>query len=151
MGRVATDDAVRSQLEHVAELCDRDGRTIAYALTPDEYKRLSKKGYAISDRVGAGGVESEYDAYLRGKDGLSQYRVDAFGHRLTAPVDEVTPSPGEAVRLTLDMKLQRAAEQGLRVGIAAAHASNCVGCWAANGGAIVALDPTDGSILAMAS
>jgi len=36
-------------------------------------------------------------------------------------------------------------------GIAAAHASNCVGCWASNGGAIVALDPRDGSILALAS
>jgi penicillin-binding protein 2 len=120
-------------------------------MTPGDYKRLSKKGYALSDRVGAGGVESEYDAYLRGKDGVSQYRVDAFGHRLTPPIDQVTPSPGEAVRLTLDMRLQRAAEQGLRAGIAAAHASNCVGCWAANGGAIVALDPTDGSVLAMAS
>jgi penicillin-binding protein 2 len=120
-------------------------------MTTDDYKRLRKKGYALSDRVGAGGVESEYDAYLRGKDGVSQYRVDAFGHQLTRPVDQVIPSPGEAVRLTLDMKLQRAAEQGLRTGIAAAHASGCVGCWAANGGAIVALDPRDGSILALAS
>jgi penicillin-binding protein 2 len=49
------------------------------------------------------------------------------------------------------MNIQRAAERGLRAGIAAAHASNCVGCWAANGGAIVALDPRDGSILALAS
>jgi penicillin-binding protein 2 len=120
-------------------------------MTSADYKRLRKKGYALSDRVGAGGVESQYDAYLRGKDGLSQYRVDAFGHRLTRPIDEVTPSPGEAVRLTLDMKVQRAAEQGLRAGLAAAHSSACVGCWAANGGAIVALDPRDGSILALAS
>jgi penicillin-binding protein 2 len=120
-------------------------------MTPQDYKVLRAKGYALSDRVGAGGIESEYDAYLRGRDGVSQYRVDAFGHRLTRPVDAVTPSPGEAVRLTLDMKLQRAAEQGIRAGIAAAHASQCVGCWASNGGAIVALDPHDGSILAMAS
>src|SRR5262245_41604671 len=49
------------------------------------------------------------------------------------------------------MNLQRAAERGIRAGIAAARASNCVGCWAANGGAIVALDPRDGSILALAS
>ena len=120
-------------------------------MTKGQYKRLRPKGYALSDRVGAGGVEAEYDAYLRGKDGLSEYRVDALGRHLTAPTDQVKPVPGEAVRLTLDVKLQRAAEQGLRVGIAAAHASECVGCWAANGGAVVALDPRDGAILAMAS
>ena len=46
------------------------------------------------------------------------------------------------------MKLQQAAEKALQYGITLAHND---GQWAARGGAIVALDPKDGSILAMAS
>ncbi|MGZ8717424.1 MAG: penicillin-binding transpeptidase domain-containing protein, partial [Gaiellaceae bacterium] len=49
---------------------------------------------------------------------------------------------------TLDLKLQQAAEKALRYGISLAQAD---GQWAARGGAIVALDPKDGSILALAS
>jgi penicillin-binding protein 2 len=120
-------------------------------IAPSQYPRLRSKGYLLSDKVGQGGIESRYDAYLRGKDGLAQLRVDAFGRPRGGQITEQSPTPGEAVRLTLDMNLQRAAEQGIRAGIAAAHASNCVGCWAADGGAIVALDPRDGSILALAS
>jgi penicillin-binding protein 2 len=120
-------------------------------ITPEQYKRDKAKGYLLSDKIGQGGVESRYDAYLRGRDGLAEFRVDAFGRPRTAAVTQTQPTPGEALRLTIDMNLQRAAERGIRTGIAAAHASQCVGCWAANGGAIVAMDPRDGSILALAS
>src|SRR5207247_3561137 len=78
-------------------------------------------------------------------------RFHDFKRPGTALITQTDPQHGEAVRLTLDMNLQRAAERGIRAGIAAAHAADCVGCWAANGGAIVALDPRDGSILALAS
>jgi penicillin-binding protein 2 len=120
-------------------------------IAPSQYEQLRKKGYLLSDRIGQGGIEARYDAYLRGKDGLAQLRVDALGRPRSGLITEQSPQPGEAVRLTLDMNLQRAAERGIRAGIAAAHASDCVGCWAADGGAIVALDPRDGSILALAS
>src|SRR2546423_3829584 len=120
-------------------------------IAPSQYSRLRGKGYLLSDKVGQGGIEARYDAYLRGKDGLAQLRVDALGRPRSGLITEQSAQPGEAVRLTLDMNLQRAAEQGIRAGIAAARASNCVGCWAADGGAIVALDPRDGSILALAS
>src|SRR3954452_21251904 len=120
-------------------------------IAPSQYSRLRGKGYLLSDKVGQGGIEARYDAYLRGKDGLAQLRVDAFGRPRSGLITEQSAQHGEAVRLTLDMKLQRAAERGIRAGIQAAHASDCVGCWAANGGAIVALDPCDGSILALAS
>jgi penicillin-binding protein 2 len=120
-------------------------------ISPAQYKVYRRKGYNLSDHVGQGGVESRYDAYLRGKDGLTQWRVDALGRPIGQKMTEQAAVPGEAVRVTLDMNLQRAAERGIRAGIAAAHASQCVGCWAANGGAIVALDPRDGSILALAS
>jgi penicillin-binding protein 2 len=120
-------------------------------IAPSQYAHLRKQGYLLSDKVGQGGIEARYDAYLRGKDGLAQLRVDALGRPRSGLITEQSPQPGEAVRLTLDMNLQRAAERGISAGIAAAHASSCVGCWAADGGAIVALDPRDGSILALAS
>ena len=53
-----------------------------------------------------------------------------------------------AIRLTLDIGLQRAAERALQLGIRLAHQKKS---WYANGGAIVALDPRDGAVLALAS
>ena len=58
------------------------------------------------------------------------------------------PQPGENLRLTIDVGLQRAAEKALRFGIQTAHQASEP---YADGGAIVALDPNDGSVLAMAS
>jgi penicillin-binding protein 2 len=120
-------------------------------ITSGQYKHLKGNGYLLSDKLGQGGVESRYDAYLRGRDGLAQFRVDALGRPRTAAVTQTQPTPGEALRLTINMNLQRAAERGIRTGIDAARASLCKGCWAANGGAIVAMDPRNGSILALAS
>src|SRR6266513_546630 len=120
-------------------------------ISPSQYSRLRAKGDRLCDKVGQGGIEARYDAYLRGKDGLAQLRVDALGRPRSGLITEQSAQPGEAVRLTLDMNLQRAAERGIRAGIDAARASNCVGCWAADGGAIVALDPRNGAILALAS
>ena len=81
-------------------------------------------------------------------------RLGAAHGRLARAADEPDRAgrrcraPGNALRLTIDVDLQRAAERALRDGIALAHAD---GAWAANGGAIVAMDPRDGSILALAS
>ena len=89
-------------------------------IAPSQYSRLRGKGYLLSDKVGQGGIEARYDAYLRGKDGLAQLRVDALGRPRSGLITEQSAQPGEAVRLTLDMNLQRAAERGIRAGIAAA-------------------------------
>jgi penicillin-binding protein 2 len=78
-------------------------------------------------------------------------RVDSLGRPISLVVPKVPAHPGNTVRLTLDVKLQKAAEEALRYGIERAHNSQCYGCWFSNGGAIVALDPKDGSIRALAS
>jgi penicillin-binding protein 2 len=119
-------------------------------ISPEEYKQLKKKGYQASDSVGQSGIERTYDAYLRGKDGKAQLTVDSRGRPKSAAVPEVQPTPGEALRLTLDMNLQRAAERALTYGIGLAHSNPLEGGYA-DGGAIVALDPSDGAVLAMAS
>jgi penicillin-binding protein 2 len=117
-------------------------------ISPEELKGLRQEGYRAGDRIGKTGIEAAYDSYLRGKDGLAEIRVDSFGRQVSPYVPRRESQAGYAIRLTLDMRLQRAAEQALRYGIDLAHQNDH---WAANGGAIVALDPRDGAVLAMAS
>ena len=117
-------------------------------ISPAEYKELKSKGYFLDDSMGQAGVEATYDAYLRGRDGEEQITVDSRGRPKGATSLQVLPQNGQALRLTIDIKLQRAAERALRFGIQAARTA---GEDHADGGAIVALDPTDGSVLAMAS
>ena len=117
-------------------------------ISPAELERLRKDGYRLGDRIGKSGVEAAFDDVLRGRPGLKQISVDSLGRPQSAPIWRQESRPGYALRLTLDMRLQRAAEQALRYGIGLAHANKQ---WAADGGAIVALDPRDGSIRALAS
>lgn len=116
-----------------------------------QLKVLRKSGYQAGDTIGQSGIESAYDRYLRGTTGLAEFRVDSLGRPRSPFKTTILPRAGNAVRLTLDLKLQVAAEAALRYGLARARASNCYGCWDANGGAVVALDPRDGSIRALAS
>jgi penicillin-binding protein 2 len=117
------------------------------AITPLELRQLGK-GYDLTDEVGQAGAESAYDTYLRGVDGASKLHVDSLDQPQGTARLTTVPKPGNTVRLTLSLKLQQAAENALQYGIQLAQAG---GEWAARGGAIVALDPRDGSILAMAS
>jgi penicillin-binding protein 2 len=117
-------------------------------ISPEELERLRRDGYRPGDQIGKIGIEAAFDRYLRGKDGLGEIRVDSLGNPVSPYVPRREPQPGYALRLTLDARLQRAAEQALRYGIGLAHQNES---WAANGGAIVALDPRDGAVLAMAS
>jgi len=119
-------------------------------ISQEQLDRLSKQGYRSGDIIGQSGIESEYDRYLRGAPGLEIQRVDSLGRKIDQT--PLTPAhPGNTVRLTVDLKLQMAAEEALRYGIERARNSDCQGCWYANGGAIVAMDPRDGSIRALAS
>jgi penicillin-binding protein 2 len=114
----------------------------------DAKPECARAPYHGGDVVGQSGVEASYDCYLRGRPGLDQLTVDARA-KATSPISPVRPAyPGDSVRLTLDITLQRAAERAIRYGIGLARSD---GHWASNGGSIVAMDPRDGSILAMAS
>ena len=117
-------------------------------ITEPQLKAKRRDGYKLGDVVGQAGIEATYDRYLRGRDGSAQLTVDSRGRPTSAVEPKVTPRSGNSIRLTLDLGLQRAAEQALRFGIRLAHDN---GEWAADGGAIVALDPRDGSVLALAS
>jgi penicillin-binding protein 2 len=118
-------------------------------ISPEDYKSLKKKGYLASDSIGQSGIERTYDTYLRGKDGSAQLTVDSRGRPKTAAVTTQSSASGGTLRLTLDANLQRAAEKALRDGIRIAHSSS-EGAYA-DGAALVAMDPRNGAVLAMAS
>jgi penicillin-binding protein 2 len=115
-------------------------------ISPDQLK--GSRGYKAGDKIGQGGVESAFDKELRGRAGLSQLRVDSLGRPVSAIEPKEPTTPGYAARLTLDAKLQRAAQQAVIDGINRAQADRK---WYARAGAVVALDPKDGAIRALAS
>jgi penicillin-binding protein 2 len=126
------------------------GQILGYVgeISATQLKHARKRLYRAGDDVGQTGVEFAYDTYLRGVPGEAKLRVDSLGHPRSALTPVTSPQPGNTLRLTIDLGLQRAAERALFSGIANARAQ---GHWAANGGAVVAMDPRDGSILALAS
>jgi penicillin-binding protein 2 len=117
-------------------------------ISPAQLKQLHRKGYQPGDKIGQGGLEATYDSYLRGRPGLAQLRVDSLGRARSQLVVKRDPGPGESIETTLDVKLQRVAQQAILYGIDLAQRNHH---WAANAGSIVAMNPSDGSILAMAS
>jgi penicillin-binding protein 2 len=110
--------------------------------------RATTGSYAPGDEIGQAGVEATYDTYLRGVAGSQRLHVDSHGRPQGSVITTALAKPGHKLRLTIDLRLQQAAEKALQSGIQLARNN---GQWAARGGAIVALDPSDGSILALAS
>ncbi len=132
-------------------------QTLGYVgrIDAQQYKDLHKikvggvQEYLLDDQIGQSGIESAYDRYLHGVPGTAQVNVDAMGRPTSQVRQTRAPQPGKAIRLTIDIRLQRAAEDALKFGINLAH--HTTDGWAANGGSIVAMDPNTGAILALAS
>jgi penicillin-binding protein 2 len=120
-------------------------------ISRQQLERRAKGGFRPGDRIGQTGLEAAYDAYLRGAPGEAQLRVDSHGKARSDVRVTRAFQPGKAVRTTIDLDLQHAAERALQRWTTAARTQDCHGCWASNGGAIVALDPRDGGVLALAS
>jgi len=97
--------------------------------------------------AGQAGIEKTYDRYLRGQDGQIQETVDPAG----APVGQAfltqAPVAGDNLRLTIDAHLQKEAQYAVGQGILIAHANG----EPADFGAVVAMNPDNGAIYAMAS
>jgi penicillin-binding protein 2 len=106
------------------------------------------EGYAPGDRIGQTGIEAIYDGYLRGAPGLGRVYVDALGRVTSGREFSQLPESGDNIRLTIDAELQDTAERAIEYGIRLAHDD---GEWAAQGGALVAMDVRTGEILALAS
>ncbi len=95
--------------------------------------------YRLPDYSGVTGVEGKFDSVLHGRAGQESVQVNNFGYRQSEDVDS-QPAPGENVVLTVDLDLQRAAEEAL-VNHQGADAN----------AAVVVMDVRNGDVLAMAS
>ena len=115
-------------------------------ITEDEYKALRDKGYTPNDVVGKDGLEAHYDDALRGVPGGERIVVNAQG-QLVRRLGPIAPVPGDGLILALDWRLQALADRALRTELRAR--SKEIGRRVA--GAVVAIDPHDGGIMAMAS
>lgn len=102
-----------------------------------EEPRFKEKHYKPGDIIGQNGLESTYDEYLRGRDGYRKVIVDSRGH-IQKEIEVVPPTPGQDLVTTIDLDLQQAAEEQLQKSVT-------------KRGVIVAMDPNNGEILAMAS
>jgi penicillin-binding protein 2 len=83
--------------------------------SPEELKDERFNGVTLGDRVGKQGIESEYDRYLRGDNGAAKVEVDALGN-LTEALDRVEPKQGSQLRLSLDLEVQRVAQEAVASG-----------------------------------
>ena len=106
-----------------------------------ELKLKRFKGITQGTVVGQGGLERAYDQYLRGVDGSTKITIDALGRpKSSAPGHD--PVSGRSVRTTLDIGLQQTGEKYLDQTITQGPGT---------AGGFVALDPRDGSVLALGS
>jgi penicillin-binding protein 2 len=169
-GVAVNDDWVRSYPE---------GRLAAHvlgytgAVTQDELKLPTFKGLDADSVVGKSGVELSYEKELRGKAGRRTYNVDALGRIVPegSRVDSmgrfvnengdpihVTPSqelpdhvtepvPGNNLTLTIDANLQKVVEKELDAALKRTREAGYEG----RGGAVVAMNPENGEIMALAS
>jgi penicillin-binding protein 2 len=99
-----------------------------------QLKGRRSQGYKLGDYLGKYGVELEWEGALKGERGGRQVEADAAGRQLRI-LHEVPSQPGHNLVLTLDTGLQLRAERALE----------------GKAGAIIALDPNTGDVLAMAS
>ncbi|MCL6635489.1 MAG: penicillin-binding protein 2 [Peptococcaceae bacterium] len=104
------------------------------------------KGYKPGDQYGQSGLENQYEQYLRGKDGARQVEVDSMA-RPVRDLGVKEPVPGDNLILTIDARVQKAAEEAL-----AKSSKEALRQYPeATAGAAVAIDVRTGAVLAMAS
>jgi penicillin-binding protein 2 len=84
-------------------------------VSPEELKDTRFNGVSMGDRVGKAGIEAEYDRFLRGRNGAARVEVDALG-KLTKTLKRVQPRQGKQLRLSLDLDVQRVAQEALAGG-----------------------------------
>lgn len=119
----------------------------------ERLRQLQEKAYTINDLVGKAGIEASFDEELRGYFGKKIYEIDTKGNFLRELPGGRNAVSGQRILLAISSELQEYAEQLLaqheqfREAPGAAPLSTP---WI-KGGAIVALDPNTGEVLALAS
>lgn len=115
---------------------DMTAQVIGYTgeISKEELERDTTGYYTAGDMVGKYGIEKYLDEYVRGKSGFEQVEVNVVGKRVKV-LGKIEPVSGYNVVLTLDALLQKTAWEAMD----------------GRPGAVVVMDPRDGSVLALAS
>ncbi|MDF1543734.1 MAG: penicillin-binding protein 2 [bacterium] len=133
---------VAYQMERVRQYPEKEGMEsfTGYVgeVSEDELKRLGGRSYRLGSMIGKKGLEKQYDELLRGYEGTEFVEVSASGQHTGKYEDRpsVPAVPGADIYLTIDEDIQ----------LACSRALDTFCC-----GAILALDPNNGEVLAMVS
>ena len=103
-------------------------------ISPEQLKQFKNKEYRPGDQVGQSGLEISKEEILKGSAGFLQVEVDAKGRR-TSELGVVDTIPGKDLYLTIDLELQKIAEEQMQ----------------GKRGAIIAIEPNTGEVLALVS
>lgn len=116
----------------------------------EEYKK--NPDYSMDSEIGQSGLEAAFEEYLHGVDGIRIDTVTSSGELVKSEY-AVEPKAGSNVEISIDINLQRAAEEGLASVIEALRASEEKDADGkdAEGGAVVAIDVKTGQVLVCAS
>ncbi|MBU1226171.1 MAG: penicillin-binding protein 2 [Actinobacteria bacterium] len=137
--------AIEPQPVRIYPLHEQAAHLIGYIGAPGEADLLRPE-VTPRDRVGKFGVEGSYDRQLRGTPGTITYRVNARG-QILGIVEETPPIPGGSVTTSIDLHMQTVLEAALVDGMSLSVEAGNEPVRASG----VILDPSDGSVLAMAS
>jgi penicillin-binding protein 2 len=113
------------------------------SVTADELAAMGDdSGYLNDDDIGKTGVEATFEDLLRGTYGEQEVEQDALGRVLRTVQVTQEPEPGDSLELTIDVEMQREAEEALK--------------WATDivdlqRGVVIVMNPQTGEILAMVS
>lgn len=113
-----------------------------------QLEELKDEGYRMGQIVGQDGLEKVFDRILQGTDGGRLLEVDHLGNPRRV-VGYREPTPGNGLQLTIDADLQEVAEKALAEGLKTLREKGLAP--EADAGAVVAIDPRSGEILAMTS
>lgn len=122
---------------------------------------VGEKGYSPDDIIGKTGIEEKFEDYLRGEKGKKTVEVNNVGKTIKS-VSSQAPVPGDDLYLTIDINLQKKAEEALEKGLKLIQTGGVYESeWGnftfkdayknATSGALVALDVKTGEVLALAN
>ena len=114
----------------------------------EEYDVLKTKGYGMNDTLGKDGIEKIMEDYLKGTDGVQNIEQSIDGRTMKI-LETKEAIPGNNVILTIDLELQKIAEDSLAETIQ--NMSTNPESLGASAGAVVVVDVNNGEILAIAS
>lgn len=118
---------------------------IVGAISEDEYNQKKDAGYTKNDIIGKSGIEYTMEEYLRGTPGIKNINVDSSGN--TAETYIKNPVQGDAIILTIDIGIQKVAQDALKKLIMQQQITRAN----VTSGAVVVMNTRDNSVLACAS